>query len=467
MKTMLEWEAAIGYYLKSKGHQVEAVICDGSSPACILREKENDDPKKWRKSCRKCKENIKKVFDKFQIKNTFYNNHFSFLDFVIVKLKIFLRQISENVIRHAEASTIRYKKSVYIENEKVILKKYIQSAIYNDYLAKKTFTNKKPNLIFMSHGIYSDWGPAKDAALNLKIPVLSYAGSYLKNHFYFGILRRKKDTVWGLKKINKNKNKSELEKKRKHLKQYLYNRYNYNDGFDLKTKFRKSRHSFKQNSRKIVSVFLHLTWDASGETFGFDFRNLLEWSEFTFFYAKLNKEIKWIFKVHPAEKWHGTGDHMYEKLKTLTLSPHIELLGPDEKISPLSLINQSRCIVTAFGTVGLEAAVLGKPVICSSGAHYAGFGFTYDWKTQTEYKKLLDNVHNLDTKNKNQLSDAIAYADEIWLKKQRKLTFLTNKDPKNYGEVCKTGKIDKEIEKENTLKIIEQAIKNKKQQLVI
>ena len=46
MKTMLEWEASIGFFLQNKGHQVEAVICDGLSTACILREKVTDDPKK-------------------------------------------------------------------------------------------------------------------------------------------------------------------------------------------------------------------------------------------------------------------------------------------------------------------------------------------------------------------------------------------------------------------------------------
>ena len=46
---MLEWEASIGFFLQNKGHQVEAVICDGLSPACILREKPNDDPKNGQK----------------------------------------------------------------------------------------------------------------------------------------------------------------------------------------------------------------------------------------------------------------------------------------------------------------------------------------------------------------------------------------------------------------------------------
>ncbi len=456
---MSEWEAAIGHYLQSKGHQVEAIICDGSSPACILREKENDDPKNWRKSCRNCKENIKNVFDKFQIKNTFYNNHFSFLDLVIVKLKIFLRQISENVIRHAEASTIRYRKSVCIENEKHILKKYIRSGIYNDYLANKTFTNKKPNLIFMSHGIYSDWGPAKDAALNLKIPVLSYAGSYLKNCFYFGIIRRKEDSVWGLQVLRQITSDFELRRKRKKLNKYLINRYDKNMGFDLKTKFQKNTLATEPNC-KVVTVFLHLTWDASGETFGFDFENLLEWSKFTFTYAQHNKEAKWVFKAHPAEKWHGTSDHLYKKFKKLNLSSNIELLPPDDKIHPLSLIKQSRCVVTAFGTVGLEAAVLGKPVICSSGAHYAGFGFTNDWKTKADYEQLINKAHLLPNLTATQIKKATSYAYDVWCNKQRKLTFLNKHKSKNYGQVLNTKSIYNKIEKDKTLRKILTVLKD-------
>jgi len=447
---MLEWEASIGFYFQEKGHQVEAVICDGISPACILREIGNGNPKEWYKTCDLCKKNIKDVFDSFGIKNSFYQQNLNLFEKYIIRMKLFFQKtkdFSRGIYKHAIASTIRYTKSVNIENESKILKEFCKAGYYNEFLANKIFSTRKPNIILMSHGIYSDWGPVKDEAFKKGIPVLSYAGGYLKNCFYFGILHRKRDTVWGLSKIKKSFN---LLKNKKLIKKYLENRYKRNKGFDIKTKFNTNL-QYKKAFKKQITVFLHLTWDASGETFNFDFDNLLQWSKFTHQCAVNNKNANWIFKVHPAEKWHGTNDPLLEVLAHLKSENHIKVIDPESLISPLSLIEESCCIVTAFGTVGLEAVLQGKPVICSQGAHYSNFGFTYDWETKAEYKKLLKNAHHLGPLNKNQIENATAYAYEIWCKKQRPLKFLDRKRSKNYGEIIRGKKLKYRIRKDKTL----------------
>ena len=465
---MLEWEASIGFFLQNKGHQVEAVICDGLSTACILREKVNDDPKKWAKTCKECKCRIKKVFDSFNIKNSFYSQNLGTFEKIKLKIKAFFKEPSETVLRHAIASTIRYAKSVNISKESNVLKKYCHSGVYNNYLAKKIFVKNQPDYVLMSHGIYSDWGPAKDVALHLKIPIFTYAGAYLKNCFYFGILRNQKDSVWGWRFNSIKGNKGISTRIGKNLKKYILERYENGKGFDLKTNFQIQKDSTKKK-QNLISVFLHLTWDASGEIFGFDFENLMQWAEFTYVYAQKNTRVNWVFKVHPAEKWHGTSDPLKEKLEQIGINPKIKIIGPDSKMSPLTLIKESKCIVTAFGTVGLEAAVLGKPVICSRGAHYSGFGFTYDWEKIDDYKKLLNNIHNLPPLNNQQIMHARTYAFEIWCKKQRKLDFLDNKEPKNYGELKQDKQIKKLIEKDRTLAHLEKILErsDKKQAMAI
>ena len=63
--------------------------------------------------------------------------------------------------KNIKSSVIRYLKGKqYSDKYKKILIEFTYTAILNNIAAKNVIEILKPSIVFMSHGIYADWGPA-------------------------------------------------------------------------------------------------------------------------------------------------------------------------------------------------------------------------------------------------------------------------------------------------------------------
>ena len=85
--------------------------------------------------------------------------------------------------------------------------------------------------------------------------------------------------------------------------------------------------------------------------------------------------------------------------------------------------------VTAYGTSGLEIALLGKPVILAGEAHYGGKGFTYDGLSPERYRQYLHQTVSLSTLNEDQRQLARRYAYGYFV--ERQVPFPVVKNPKS------------------------------------
>jgi hypothetical protein len=70
-------------------------------------------------------------------------------------------------------------------------------------------------------------------------------------------------------------------------------------------------------------------------------------------------------------------------------SAQVRLVAAEEVVSTYDLLEQSRLVLPFVSTIGIEAAALGKPVILSGCAYYAGLGFVWSPQTKDEYLALL------------------------------------------------------------------------------
>lgn len=154
--------------------------------------------------------------------------------------------------------------------------------------------------------------------------------------------------------------------------------------------------------RKTAFIFPHIPWDAAFR-WGRDlFGNYEEWLIATVRAACLNDRVSWVIKIHPANIGKLLKGRYQEPAETVALRerlgklpPHVFLIPPDSDISTYSLFPLMDYCVTVRGTIGIEAATLGIPVITAGTGRYEGKGFTIDPASREEYLDRIAHIQDV------------------------------------------------------------------------
>jgi hypothetical protein len=123
--------------------------------------------------------------------------------------------------------------------------------------------------------------------------------------------------------------------------------------------------------KPIVAIFAP-NWFDYPHWFGFnEFRDSLEWLEATVAAIEENTEANWLLRAHPTDVPQGG-------VQLADLFADKE--GSHIRMAPMrwhgqSVQDASDGFVTTFGTIGIEAAHLGKPVLLSEKGWYSDCGF--------------------------------------------------------------------------------------------
>ncbi|MCX5751401.1 MAG: hypothetical protein NT099_07020 [Candidatus Saganbacteria bacterium] len=405
--------SAFGTALSLRGAQVEMVICGGTRSACIGREiTDKESVPNWSKKCANCYKVCKDEADSFDMKNE------SIADLVDSAKLLELRKIALSIdfasIRsysykgvdvgaYTLSSVTRYYKGKVKEFEEYLLREYLFSALVITEAAINKITSFKPDVIYMSHAIYVSWGPVVQVANKKGIPVIKIGGAYKKQ--YASFLKIKGTSIstsygalsdHGWEKRLK-KQLSSLEEQR--LDNYFRDRYVSDSGdfCDIRqlSHFKSKHELFNKlnitTNKPVWCVFTHLNWDSSLYESSMAFRDFNEWIIETLKIIMDVSDVQWLIKIHPAEKMHGTVEGI-EKIIDIycsRLPNHIKIIPPDTDINTYNLLNVITGGVTCLGTVGLELAAMGKPVIVAAKAYYSQKGFTYDGLTPDQYESLI------------------------------------------------------------------------------
>lgn len=171
-------------------------------------------------------------------------------------------------------------------------------------------------------------------------------------------------------------------------------------------------------SKKTAVIFPHIFWD--GTFFWGDdlFGSYEKWFEAVLKEAARNPSVNWIIKVHPAnlvkdQRDGYTGEHSeVSAIKRCLgeLPEHIKLLPADAEISTLSLFCVSNYCLTVRGTVGIEAACFGIPVLTAGTGRYDRHGFTIDSSSREEYLGRLHSIQDIPPITREQVELACRYA---------------------------------------------------------
>lgn len=174
-----------------------------------------------------------------------------------------------------------------------------------------------------------------------------------------------------------------------------------------------------EDGKKTAVIFPHIFWDGTF-FYGTDlFENYEEWFVETMKAAYANPGVNWVVKIHPANLVKNIRDGVGSEPSELAalrhlggnLPPHVRIIQPDSRLSTLSLYSVMDYCVTVRGTVGIEAASFGIPVLTAGTGRYDRLGFTVDSDSRAQYLERLGHIQDLPalTARERELAERFAY----------------------------------------------------------
>jgi len=172
-------------------------------------------------------------------------------------------------------------------------------------------------------------------------------------------------------------------------------------------------------NKKIAILFSHIMWDAN-LFYGKDLfeEGFEEWLIESVKAMLRNKNINWLIKIHPANKFkhdlEGIKDE-YREIRAIRESfgeipKGIKIIYPEDNINPYALFKFIDYGITVRGTIGMELPCFRIPVITAGSGRYSGKGFTVDPLSREEYLKILTHLEEIPLLTKKKQRLAIIYA---------------------------------------------------------
>jgi hypothetical protein len=198
--------------------------------------------------------------------------------------------------------------------------------------------------------------------------------------------------------------------------------------------------------RKTAFIFPHIFWDASFSWGDNLFHDYQAWFLRTVEAACDIDHVNWVIKIHPAHIGKAqdgvTNYGEPAEVTTLreafgTLPDHIFQIAADSDISTYSLFDLMDYCVTVRGTVGLEAAARGIPVLTAGTGRYDHMAFTIDSESEAEYLARIAHIADIAPMSPAQRELAERYAYGLFILRPLPLTSVTlefekGNDPANY-----------------------------------
>ncbi len=122
--------------------------------------------------------------------------------------------------------------------------------------------------------------------------------------------------------------------------------------------------------------------------------------------AQKAKQVNWIFKEHPTQRYYPTKDLDINEVMRSVENDHIRFLDANAPFNTQSLRFIAHALVTGTGTAGLEFATCGVPCILVGEGSYSGFEFTNEPQTIEEYEELMLTIDQLSKLTDRQIRHA-------------------------------------------------------------
>jgi hypothetical protein len=150
--------------------------------------------------------------------------------------------------------------------------------------------------------------------------------------------------------------------------------------------------------QQIVPVFTNVVYDTSQVHANTIFPQMFAWLDLVLSIIRRHPETLFIIRAHPDEMRPGTAKQSNESVRDwvhrnqVDALPNVKFIDSQEYISSYELIQRAKFLIVYNSSIGLEAALMGKPVVCGGKARYTQYPTVYLPKAPDEYAQKVEDM---------------------------------------------------------------------------
>ena len=160
--------------------------------------------------------------------------------------------------------------------------------------------------------------------------------------------------------------------------------------------FLKRTADFKQ----IVPIFTNVIFDTSQGHANTLFKDMFAWLDEILVLIRRHPETLFVIRAHPDEKRPGkeSRETVAEWVNSSGCGklPNVIFVDADKPFSSYDLIRRSKFVIFYNSTIGLEASILGVPVLCGGKARFTQVESVFFPESAAEYLKKAEEFLNAD-----------------------------------------------------------------------
>lgn len=146
--------------------------------------------------------------------------------------------------------------------------------------------------------------------------------------------------------------------------------------------------------KQIVPVFTNVIFDTSQGHANVLFNDMIAWLDELLDIIQKHPETLFVIRAHPDEKRPGkeSRETVADWVKTSGCGtlPNVFFVDADEPFSSYDLIRRSKFVIFYNSTIGLEASIMGVPVLCGGKARFTQVPSVFFPDSAEEYSRMAE-----------------------------------------------------------------------------
>ncbi len=146
--------------------------------------------------------------------------------------------------------------------------------------------------------------------------------------------------------------------------------------------------------KQLVPIFTNVIFDTSQPHSNVLFPDMFNWLDSLLSVFKKHPKTLFVIRAHPDETRPGKTSQEtvaeWALHRNIQAFRNVRFINPEQTLSSYDLIQKAKFIMVYNSTIGLEAAIIGVPVLSAGKARYTQYPTVYFPKTRTAYSRQLE-----------------------------------------------------------------------------
>ena len=286
------------------------------------------------------------------------------------------------------------------EGVRLLFRRYLASAASLAAEVERAIDESSPRALVVFNGIFFPEAVAREVARSRNIPVVTHEVGLRPGSAFFS---HREATF---RQIEVTAGSVLTPEQDGALDRYLEDRFRgrftmagvrFWDGMSPLPEWLKTRAS---QFRGLVVVFGNVVFDTSQVHAQGLFEDMFAWLEAVALAVARHPEVLFVLRAHPDEDRPGKESQesmaAWVRARGLLGRDNVVFVAPGERISSYELIRRARLVLVYNSSIGLEASILGTPVLCAGRARYTQIPTVYFPEDRDGYDVLLSRLLGAD-----------------------------------------------------------------------